>query len=478
MDRPPRASAAASPTFAPRPMYARTRPTVTHLRSLDSGSCPARHRPHSRARRATRGGPARDAPRRDPRRRSRCGTRARFAAAGADEVIVHRELPDDTPFGTRLRRLVADHGAGRARRARGGVDAAGDRRRPRALFVEAAAAADPAALANNCLLGRRGRDRVRRGRARGPARRTSRATTRCRAGWPRSRASGRATSGRGATSRSTSTRRSTCCCSRTRWRGRPGPPALPSAMPRPSASGSRRCAASPPTPPRSCSSPVGSRAADLRATRARHARAHPRLIEERGLRTAALAAQRGRPNRRPPRSLLGACSTATARTRLGEHRRGPRRRRAHRHPRAARRPAGADECALAPARGPVRERPPAPRLVGDPWLRDLTAAAAAAPVPVLLGGAHARRPRARCSRSGCRSRHGRRLMDLEPGYRREPLPDPEAVGEDAELVEGSATRSGATGRSPSPGSWSGPCTSRATATTGGRTPAPVAAATS
>ena len=26
-------------------------------------------------------------------------------------------------------------------------------------------------------------------------------------------------------------------------------------------------------------------------------------------------------------------------------------------------------------------------------------------------------------------------MDLQPGYRREPLPDPESVGEDAELVE-------------------------------------------
>jgi hypothetical protein len=33
--------------------------------------------------------------------------RAAFLAAGADHAVVHREPPDDTPFGTRLRRLTA-----------------------------------------------------------------------------------------------------------------------------------------------------------------------------------------------------------------------------------------------------------------------------------------------------------------------------------------------------------------------------------
>jgi CTP:molybdopterin cytidylyltransferase MocA len=76
--------------------------------------------------------------------------RAAFLAAGADRVIVHREPPDDTPFGARLRRLLpalarADPfglvvlGAGSIPLATGG-----DRR----ALVDAAAAAQPGALAN------------------------------------------------------------------------------------------------------------------------------------------------------------------------------------------------------------------------------------------------------------------------------------------------------------------------------------------
>ncbi|MEI7744289.1 MAG: hypothetical protein WCK58_11160, partial [Chloroflexota bacterium] len=38
--------------------------------------------------------------------------RAGFLAAGATGVVVHREPPDDTPFGARLRRLAVDIGAG------------------------------------------------------------------------------------------------------------------------------------------------------------------------------------------------------------------------------------------------------------------------------------------------------------------------------------------------------------------------------
>ena len=59
------------------------------------------------------------------------------------------------------------------------------------------------------------------------------------------------------------------------------------------------------------------------------------------------------------------------------------------------------------------------------------------------------------------------------GYRREALPDPEAVGEDADAGRTrSGRRSRGTDPSPSPGSWSSPSTSPATATTGGRQPGP------
>ena len=124
---------------------------------------------------------------------------------------------------------------------------------------------------------------------------------------------------------------------------------------------------------------------DLRAIE-RASRARTRvLVEERGLRTAALAAQRGRPNRRPPRSLLARLLDREGPERLGElvadHADG----------------ALIDTRVLFAARtGPDEADWPAPEdrfasdlllpgLVGDPWLRDLTAAAAEAPVPILLG---------------------------------------------------------------------------------------------
>ncbi|HEU0245256.1 MAG TPA: hypothetical protein VFQ75_15240 [Candidatus Limnocylindrales bacterium] len=127
-------------------------------------------------------------------------------------------------------------------------------------------------------------------------------------------------------------------------------------------------------------------AADLarieRGTRAR-TRA---LVEERGLRTASLAAARGRPNRRPPRSLLGDLLDRDGPAGLGTW--------------AARFSDGAlvDTRVLLAARLGADERAwPAPEdrhasdlllpdAVADPWLRELTASALAAPVPVLLGG--------------------------------------------------------------------------------------------
>ena len=110
------------------------------------------------------------------------------------------------------------------------------------------------------------------------------------------------------------------------------------------------------------------------------------LIEERGLRTSTLADDRGRPNRRPPRSLLADLLEGDGPAALGEL--------------VARFADGAlvDSRVLLAARLGADERgwPPgedrcasdlllADR-VADPWLRDLTAAAADAPVPILLGG--------------------------------------------------------------------------------------------
>jgi hypothetical protein len=110
------------------------------------------------------------------------------------------------------------------------------------------------------------------------------------------------------------------------------------------------------------------------------------LIEERGLRTASLAAQRGRPNRRPPRSLLARLLDESGPDRLGElvadHADG-----ALIDTRvliAAR--AGADEAAWPSAEDRFASDLLLPDRVTDPWLRDLTASAAAAPVPILLGG--------------------------------------------------------------------------------------------
>ena len=127
-------------------------------------------------------------------------------------------------------------------------------------------------------------------------------------------------------------------------------------------------------------------AADLRWLET-HTRSRTRaLVEERGLRTAAIGATLGRPNRRPPRSVLGELLERDGPESLGRHVASladgalidSRVLLAHR--------LGADE------RGwPHPEDRFASDLlladrVRDPWLRDLTAAAAGADVPILLGG--------------------------------------------------------------------------------------------
>ena len=159
----------------------------------------------------------------------------------------------------------------------------------------------------------------------------------------------------------------------------------PTATSPPFASGWSRCGRSPRTRPRSCCVAGRIAGADLRAIE-HGSRARTRvLIEERGLRTASLAAQRGRPNRRPPRSLLARLLERDGPERLGElvadHADG-----ALIDTRvllAAR--TGADEAGWPSAEDRFASDLLLPDRVGDPWLRDLTAAAADAPVPILLG---------------------------------------------------------------------------------------------
>lgn len=127
-------------------------------------------------------------------------------------------------------------------------------------------------------------------------------------------------------------------------------------------------------------------AADLRWAE-RHTRSRTRaLIEERGLRTSAAGALMGRPNRRPPRSILGELLERDGAGSLG------------RHVAALADGALIDSRVLLAHRLGADERgwpPPEDRFasdlllfdsVRDPWLAELTAAAAGAPVPILLGG--------------------------------------------------------------------------------------------
>jgi hypothetical protein len=126
--------------------------------------------------------------------------------------------------------------------------------------------------------------------------------------------------------------------------------------------------------------------ADLRWAE-RHTRSRTRaLIEERGLRAAGAGAMVGRPNRRPPRSVLGDLLDRDGPGSLGRHVAAladgalldSRVLIAHRH--------GADERAWPPPEDRYSSDLLLAERIRDPWLAELTAAAAGAPVPILLGG--------------------------------------------------------------------------------------------
>ena len=119
----------------------------------------------------------------------------------------------------------------------------------------------------------------------------------------------------------------------------------------------------------------------------RHASARIRAwIEERGLRAASTLAQAGSATGRAPASLLGALLDQDGPGALGSllARFGDgaivdnRVLIAHR--------VGADESAWPCAEDRFASDLLLPDLVADPWLRELTAAATTAPIPILLGG--------------------------------------------------------------------------------------------
>jgi hypothetical protein len=308
---------------------------------------------------------------------------AGFSAAAADAVVVHREPPDDLPFGERLRRLVRDH-------VTGGVVVLGagamplateaDRRR----FVEAARAERPAALANNAYSADvlAIADAARALRDLPPDLATDNALPRWLsevAGVPVQDIAGRRDlafdvdspldvmllDGAGD--------------------GVAGLPRLPAADGEPVRQrlAALRTLAADPAGELLLTGRVNGD--DLRAVE-RLSRARTRvLIEERGLRTASLAAQRGRRNRRPPRSLLARLLDAGGPESLGEivaaHADGALV--DTRVLMAAR--TGADEQAWPPPEDRFASDLLLADRVQDPWLRALTASAAAAPVPILLG---------------------------------------------------------------------------------------------
>jgi len=126
--------------------------------------------------------------------------------------------------------------------------------------------------------------------------------------------------------------------------------------------------------------------ADLRWAE-RHTRSRTRaLIEERGLRTAAAGALVGRPNRRPPRTVLGELLERDGPGSLGRQVAAlsdgalldSRVLMAHR--------CGADERGWPSPEDRYASDLLLPERIADPWLAALTASALEAPVPVLLGG--------------------------------------------------------------------------------------------
>ncbi len=308
--------------------------------------------------------------------------RAAFLAAGATRAVVRREPPDDTPFGARLRRLVEElRPEGLVVLGAGALPLAtrDDRRR----FVEAAAAATPAALANH----RYSADVVAIAMAPDvlrdlPDLPSDNALPR----WLAEVAgvTVRDLAGRRRLAMDLDSPLDVLLLEDTR-----GAPLLPpladdvAARARDRLAALRRLAADP-----GAELLVAGRtsATDLRWLE-RHTRSRTRaLVEERGLRTASAAAFLGGRNRRAPRSILGELLDRDGPGSLGRQVAAladgalidSRVLLAHR--------LGAGELAWPAPGDRFASDLLLPERIDDPWLRALTAAAADAPVPILLGG--------------------------------------------------------------------------------------------
>jgi hypothetical protein len=313
--------------------------------------------------------------------------RAGFLAAGADEAFVIREPLDDTPFGSRLRRLASSL----SMVGEGGLVVLGAGSIPlattadRRAFVEAASADAPGALANQ----RYSADVIAIARARA-ALRDLPADLRSDNALPRwlAEVAGVPVRDLGARRRLAMDLDSPLDLlvlegAGPATRGLPLPDEADARAVRDRLGQLRAIARDP-----GGELLVAGRtsAADLRWAE-RHTRSRTRaIVEERGLKTASIGLALGRPNRRPARSILGALLDRDGPSSLGTHVASladgalldSRVLLAHR--------LGADERGWPPAEDRFASDLLLADRVRDPWLAALTAAALEAPVPVLIGG--------------------------------------------------------------------------------------------
>lgn len=306
-----------------------------------------------------------------------------FLAAGADEVVVRREPADDTPFGARLRRLAEElRPVGLVVTGAGSIPlaTAADRR----ALVDAAAAAEPGALVNHwysadVVAVAAALDTLRR---LSPGLRSDNALPR----WLAEEA--------GVRVRDLRARRRLAMdvdspLDMLLLEGAQGAPPLPlpdGAATVPVRDRLDRLRGVARDPGAELLVAGRTSAADLRWVE-RHTRSRTRaLVEERGLRAAAAGTAVGRANRRPARSVLGALLDADGPGALGDHVArladgallDLRVLLAHRY--------GADDRGWPSPEDRFAADLLLPERVTDPWLAELVASAAAAPVPILLGG--------------------------------------------------------------------------------------------
>jgi CTP:molybdopterin cytidylyltransferase MocA len=309
-----------------------------------------------------------------------------FLAAGADEVVVRREPPDDTPFGARLRRLVAElRPGGLVVLGAGSIPlaTAADRRQ----LVAAAASDSPGALVNQWYSA----DVLAIALAQAALRDVP-PDLRSDNALPRWLAEVAGVPVRDLRSRRYLAMDVDSPLDLLLLEGTRGAQILPilpvpdDADPGPVRDRLARIRALVADPGAELLVAGRTSATDLRWAE-RNTRSRTRaLVEERGMRTASVGAAVGRPNRRPARSTLGllleaggpgslgrlvadVCDGALIDSRVLV---------AHRF--------GADESGWPAPEDRFASDLLLPDLIRDPWLRDLTAAAFEAPVPILLGG--------------------------------------------------------------------------------------------